>query len=425
MSPHCPPVAWWRAFVVVLVLAAPSVLFTQVAGTGSASASEARGAEHERAAVTKPGVRLTLKSHRITTKQRARVKVVLHPRRGSTQVDIVVIGDAGRRTVPADLVRGRAKAKLPRLAAGTYRVRAVFPGVGRLGKARSAAKTLTVVPQGGGAGSGFPDGTNTGVPPGVSLTTYTGPCTITRDGAVLDAVQINCSELNIQASGVVISRSLINGPVEVDTDTGRSWSVTLRDVEVDASRAGDRAAIANGNVTIIRANIHGGHNGLECQEHSNHCVIRDSWIHDQWQTPTGSTHLGGLLVLGTQVPCTGTGGACVEIVHNTIVCDAPENVDGGGCTGDINLLPHWGPLPGAIVTDNFLGANPGASFCTYGGAEMEYPATNVVYERNVFERGPNNQCAAFGPVTSFDLTAKGNRWVDNRYEDGAPVRPPS
>ena len=33
----------------------------------------------------------------------------------------------------------------------------------------------------------------------------------------------------------------------------------------------------------------------------------------------------------------------MEILGNTIVCDAPVNVDGGGCTGAINLLPHGVP----------------------------------------------------------------------------------
>jgi hypothetical protein len=261
------------------------------------------------------------------------------------------------------------------------------------------------------------------VPAGTTLTTYTGSCTITTAGTVIDAKSVNCpSGLDIDAANVTISRSKVNGSITVDTDVNRSWSLTLTDSEVIGEN-GDYPAITNGNVTILRANIHGGHNGLECQEHSAHCQLQDSWIHGQWQSTTGATHLGGFLDLGEQVTCNGNNGNCVELIHNSIVCDPPANADGGGCTGDINLLPHWGPLNGAVIQNNYLGANPGASFCTYGGDGMEYPASNIVYTGNVFQRGPNRQCAAYGPVTNFDTTAAGNVWSNNNYDDGTPVQP--
>ena len=226
----------------------------------------------------------------------------------------------------------------------------------------------------------------------------------------------------IQAAGVTIKNSKVNGRIVVDTDVNRSWSLTLQDSEVNAG-AGDLPAIYNGNVTIVRANIHGGHNGLECQEHSSVCSMRDSWVHAQWQAASGDTHLGGVLALGSVVRCTGLNGACIALVHNRIVCDAPVNPSGGGCTGDINLLPHYGPLPGAIIQNNYLGANTGASFCTYGGAGMEHPASGIVYTGNVFQRGSNRVCAAYGPVTNFDTNAPGNVWSDNRYDDGTTVLP--
>jgi hypothetical protein len=287
------------------------------------------------------------------------------------------------------------------------------------------AAPATPVPRAAGTGEPAPVGRpgpgDTGVPAGTTLTPYTGPCAITAAGAVIEARSISCPALLIQAPDVTIRGSSMQRVV-VDTDVNRSWSLTLTDSEVDGGRT-DVPAISNGNVTVVRADIRGGHNGLECQEHSSWCVIRDSWIHDQWQPPSGDVHLGGLLFMGSQVPCVGTDGACVEILGNTIVCDAPVNVDGGGCTGAINLLPQWGPLRGAVVVGNHLGANPGAAYCTYAGAGMEYPATGVVYRDNVFERGSNRTCAAYGPVTNFDASAPGNVWEDNRYDDGTVVPP--
>ena len=240
---------------------------------------------------------------------------------------------------------------------------------------------------------------------------------------MIDSKTVNCSGgVIVEATAVVIKNSMVNGRIVIDTDVNRTWSLTCTDSEINAG-AGDLPAIYNGNVTILRANIHGGHNGLECQEHSSFCVMKDSWVHDQWQAPSGDTHLGGVLELGAVVPCTGTNGACIELVHNRIVCDAPVNSSGGGCTGDINLLPHYGPLPGAIIQNNYLGANTGSSFCTYGGDGMEYPASGIVYTGNVFQRGTNRICAAYGPVTNFDSRAAGNVWSNNLYDDGTPVAP--
>ncbi|WP_051247673.1 hypothetical protein [Nocardioides halotolerans] len=270
------------------------------------------------------------------------------------------------------------------------------------------------------APAGRPGPGNTGVPEGTTLTPYTGPCTVTEPGAVIEARRISCPALLVQAPEVTILASSMRRVV-VDTDVDRSWSLTLTDSEVDGGSE-DLPAISNGNVTVVRSDVHGGHNGLECQEHSGWCVLRDSWVHDQWRPPSGDVHLGGVMHLGSQVPCLGTGGACVEIVGNTIVCDAPVNADDGGCTGAVNLLPQWGPLTGAVVVGNHIGANPGAAYCTYAGAGMEYPATGVVYRDNVFERGSNGTCAAYGPVTNFDA-APGNVWEDNRYDDGTEIPP--
>lgn len=273
---------------------------------------------------------------------------------------------------------------------------------------------------------GFPDETNTGIPAGTVLTPYSS-CTITST-VTLTARSFDCpNDLLIRAPGVVITDSLINGHVVIDTDLNQSWSLTLTDSEV-AANAGDLPAIYNGNFIGLRLNIHGGHNGLECQEHSSRCSLKDSYIHDQWQSSTGETHLGGFLDLGSVVPCTGPDAngvpACVDLTHNRITCDAPVNPDGGGCTGDINLINHFGPLHGALIVNNFLGANAGAAFCTYGSAGFEYPADHIVYRDNVFERTAEApRCADYGPVTNFDSNALGNVWSNNTWIDGGTVDP--
>src|SRR5262249_21391766 len=111
----------------------------------------------------------------------------------------------------------------------------------------------------------FPGAACTGVRPGTTLTPYTDSCFITSP-VTIDAKTLNCpGDLVIRAHGVVIQNSKVIGHVVVDTDTNQTWTLSLIDVEVDATD-GDLSAISSGNVTILRANIHGGHNGLECQE---------------------------------------------------------------------------------------------------------------------------------------------------------------
>ncbi|HEU5035723.1 MAG TPA: hypothetical protein VFT70_01875 [Nocardioides sp.] len=434
--------------VVALLMMLLLPLSGSIGAANSAPAPDFRpGASGDRPA-QKPRVSLTLKKAQVTTQQTGRGTVAVSASRAALRhqpfgkVRLVMKNGDQVRRVHAAMDDPTTEVTLPRLAEGTYRVQAVFLGNQALRTARSGYENLTVVAAddggtppvdgggggstpppgdgGGGTPSGFPDASNTGVPAGTELTSYNGSCTISTANTVIDSKTIDCSELLVQASDVTIRNSKINGRILVDTDVNRSWSLTLTDSEVDAGPV-DSAAIANGNVTIERTDIHGGHNGLECQEHASYCAIKDSWIHDQWQPSSGEAHLGGLLALGTQVPCTGTNGACVEIVHNTIVCDARVTPQGGGCTGDINLLPHWGPLTGAIVEGNYLGANDNAAYCTFAGAGMEYPATNVVYRDNVFERGSNNKCADYGPVTNFDSSARGNVWTNNTWDDGTPV----
>lgn len=271
----------------------------------------------------------------------------------------------------------------------------------------------------------WPGAGNTGVPAGTVLSAYTGSCTITAAGTVIDAKTLNCPALVVQAANVTIRNSKVNGRILVDTDTNRSWSLTLTDTEVNADGIGGVPAITNGNVIGIRLNIHGGHNGLQCEEHSAHCALRDSWIHGQ--TLVGGDHLGGVADFGHVVPCDGVdvGGvrACVEMTHNVIACDSAPNSQGGGCTGGLNMLTQWGPLHGALVEGNLFVANVGASYCTYGGYSGGQVSDHIVYRSNVFQRGTNGQCGAYGPVTNFDVKGAGNVWSGNVWDDGGTVQP--
>ena len=112
--------------------------------------------------------------------------------------------------------------------------------------------------------------------------------------------------------------------------------------------------------------------------------------------------------------------------HNYVVCDQPVNSVGDGCTGDVNLIPNFAAINGALIEHNLLGANIGSSFCTYGGEKSTTPTPHsykVVYRDNVFQRGPNGKCAAYGPLTDFNVANEGNQWTNNRWEDGILINP--
>lgn len=264
----------------------------------------------------------------------------------------------------------------------------------------------------------WPGPTNTGIPAGTILTDYTGACLITTAGTVIDAKTVNC-DLVIHAANVTIKNTKVNGLVfsDVDLPDGRTWSFTLQDSEVDGGPV-QRAVVSDGNLTVLRSNIYGGETGVHCSENATSCVVQDSWLHGQFLPPDEPWHLGGFQ---------SNGGTNVVLSHNTIICDHAANALGEGCTGDLNLIPDFAPVSHMTIENNFLGANIDGSYCTYGGEKSTSPyphADHVVYRNNVFERGVNRQCGAFGPVTDFDVSGTGNEWTNNTWQDdGSPVLP--
>ncbi len=263
--------------------------------------------------------------------------------------------------------------------------------------------------------TGFPDATNTGVPAGTQLTNYTGPCTITTNNTVIDAKTVNC-DLNIRAQGVVIKRSKVNG--EIDTAEKTSFSYTLEDSEVDAGLR-QAKAVGTTNVTIRRANIHGGATSVYCFAS---CDVRDSWLHGQ-RLPDGSDwHLGGFLANDGSNAAGGRTNAV--LVHNTIACDSAPTGSEGGCSGDVNMFGDFGTVNYVTVDNNLLGSNTGISFCVYGGSSSSkpYQPDHIVVMNNVFQRGSNRKCGGYGPVSGFDPSRPGNQWSNNVWDDGVAVQ---
>lgn len=259
-----------------------------------------------------------------------------------------------------------------------------------------------------GRGGCFPGAHNTGVPDGTTLTAYTGPCNITVANTVIDRKTITCA-LSIRAQGVVITRS-VTGEIDI-TSAG---SLRMEDSEIRGGRCSD-CTLNGPNFTLLRVEITGGNRGAYCE---HHCTITDSWVHAQ-NLVTGA-HAGGV----RQEQYT-------TVIHNTIACDwRGSTANDTGCSADVTGYPDFVPVHHNTFEHNLFMANTYLGFCVYGGWNPGKPfnndplnATYIVFRNNVFQRGTNGKCGAYGPVTSFITTRTGNVWSGNVWDNGGTVPP--
>ncbi|GAA3579194.1 hypothetical protein GCM10022197_40850 [Microlunatus spumicola] len=244
--------------------------------------------------------------------------------------------------------------------------------------------------------NGFPDAGSTGVPTGVSLSAYTGPSTITRDGTVIDGKKIT-SCLVIKADDVTIKNSLLQSGqcfFNVLSDEGNT-GLTLTDVEIDGQgNTGGDSAINGGGYTCLRCDIHGTVDGLKAQ---SGVVVRDSFIHDLAQSR--DSHNDGIQTLGT---------TSLKILHNRIVI-------GGSATSAIILSTNAADqIRNVQIDGNLLG---GGAYTVYGGYDSPSVAgkvSNIAITNNRFTTAIFAKSGAFGPLTSADspVVVSGNTWYD-------------
>jgi hypothetical protein len=260
-------------------------------------------------------------------------------------------------------------------------------------------------------GKSWPSAANTGVPAGVRLQPYGGPCSITRDKTVIDSKLVDCN-LEIRAAGVVITNSQINGTVWNDYEA-HDTSFKIKRSNVDA---GEQiwSGIGAINFTARRVEVVGGTRSIMCWFK---CKVIDSYIHGQMTDETGVNHESGIRM-----------GSRAKILHNTLTCDAPNVPPDAGCSASLT-----GYGDGAIVEDNliegnlFLASTGGA--CAYGGSTRGKPysdgVNNIRFIDNVFERGPSGNCGYWFPITDFDKNAPGNVWSGNHWRHSKKRVPPA
>ncbi|WP_106816277.1 DUF4082 domain-containing protein [Microbacterium timonense] len=258
-------------------------------------------------------------------------------------------------------------------------------------------------------GRSFPNAATTGVPAGVTLTKYTGPCTIQTAGYVIDGKQVDCS-LRILAKDVVIKNSKINGTVYADY-TQNQGSFTITDSEVFAGD-GPWTGIGDAWFTATRVEVTGGTRSINCYAN---CTVRDSYVHGQLHDTTGVHHESGIRVNMNST-----------LIGNTIACDAPDFPPDAGCSAAITGYPDFDPMQNNVIDGNLIIAGSGG-YCSYGGSTAGKPYSgqtkNITFKNNVYQKGSSGKCGFWGAITSFDRNAPGNVWTNNLYDDGTPVPP--
>jgi hypothetical protein len=269
-------------------------------------------------------------------------------------------------------------------------------------------------------GGCFPGPSNTGVPAGTVLTTYTGPCTITAANTVIDSKNVNC-DISVEAPGLVIRRSVVKGSVL--QSGSRAGAFTIVDSLIDGRNpyACINCGVGYRNFAVLRSEIIGTNRGAYCERS---CLVQDSWIHGTNLQPVQSNEAHASAVRVEQ----GT-----ALAHNTLACDytGPFVNDEIGCSADIAGYADFAPINHNTITNNLMVSNnAGAGFCVYGGGTSGKPysgdptnATYVVYRNNVFQRGGNGRCGSYGPVTNFVTGRTGNVWSGNTWDNGATVPP--
>lgn len=305
-------------------------------------------------------------------------------------------------------------------ACGTTKRTVTASDVTNLVNSGYPAGTQVYVPDGPDPWGGcFPGPSNTGIPSGTSLSTYSGPCTITTANTTITAKTINC-DLSIQAANVLIVNSKINASV-VSVDSG---SLTLRDSEVDFGSNINGEGLVGSNFTVLRADMHGGKRLVWC---ASTCTVQDSYLHDQLSDPSGVTHESAVRVE-----------QFTTLEHNSLLCNAPNFPPDAGCSANQTGYPDFATVHDNTMNKNFYLATTGG-YCSYGGATAGKPysnspgnATNVHLTNNVFQRGiePNDRtslpltnrnrytCGYYGVTTAFDSGKSGFIFSGNMWDDG-------
>jgi hypothetical protein len=265
-------------------------------------------------------------------------------------------------------------------------------------------------------GGCWPGPETTGVPNGVTLTNYGGPCTINDYNSVSPVTISNvdatstCPMISVQDN---IDVNITNSKLPVINMTGASGTLTVTDSELHDG-GGYYGVLWGHNIVAQRVHITGGQHSIHCE---GACNISDSYMTGQNAPAGASTHNNAFI---------SNGGVNMQISHNTLHCSPELNGADGGCTADLSLFGDFDILQDITISNNLFMATPSGGYCGSFGYNPGKPygsnPTDIAVTNNVFQRGPNNKCGVYDATTSF-LVGNGNTWSGNVWDDGGTINP--
>ncbi|WP_029290020.1 hypothetical protein [Cellulomonas sp. HZM] len=249
----------------------------------------------------------------------------------------------------------------------------------------TAKPTATASPsQGASAGgsSARPGPSNTGVPAGTKLTVHDGDLTITKDGTVVDGLDVR-GFVQVNATGVVIKNSIIRG-----RDTAYDKALVMMSTTVPASaKIQDTTLAASTPSPHIRGVIGARFSLTRVDAYDvvdqvliigDDVTVQDSWLHDNAyfeqdpnynNTPSHDDNVQisiGKNLRFVNNTMTGTHNSVMMVTQDrgkvSDLVFSGNHVDGGACS--VNLAEKaYGPLSGLTFTDNVFGRNTTVSNC--------------------------------------------------------------
>jgi Right handed beta helix region/Bacterial TSP3 repeat len=358
-------------------LVLPIVVLAYLAGTVSAAAPRDRDDDglpdrwerKHNLSTSKPSAKRDPDRDRLRNRRELRLRT--HPRRADTDRDGLRDGaevrrfhtNPRKRDTDGDGFRDRCE-----LRSGTN------PRERRSRPARRCAKSPqtppsnpTPTPPGGSPRptGPWPDASNTGVPPGTTLTP-TGGITVTQPGTVIHGV--DAPWIEVEAANVTIRSSRIHSDAfSLIYNRTSSPGLVVEDSELIGAGG---TGISSSNFTARRVEITGVENGCSIGGRGNVAIV-DSYIHDL--DTSGGAHTDGCQI--------GEGAHDILFHHNHI---SPQDSGPPASTSAIIMYTGAGAQNTRVRIESNLLDGSHASVALYA---PRHPASDIYINNNRFRRG--------------------------------------
>lgn len=221
------------------------------------------------------------------------------------------------------------------------------------------------------AAGAWPDASNTGCPPGITLTRQDSPYQINTPGVTVQSMDFR-APVYINANDVTLQNCKLTALDWVLVKIGQNVTgATVQNCTLNGlgtQNAGCNAIQGTG--TFLKNNIFNVDNGIAIDGFAP-TLIKDNYIHDLLAGGAAEPHYDGIQI-------DGGGLSNITIEHNTIICDHDQ-------TSAIMMSNYWGTLDRVTVNNNILA---GGGYCIYCTAQFGAAAiTNIAITNNHFKRG--------------------------------------